>query len=108
MAIDWTATLQDQADFVTQIAADVAQTLDIPNLSATQAARLYRVVEQGAQTFDRILEEMDQHDLDDELSDAADTIADTWANLSIGAANKLRTIQGLEPIEITPEDGGNV
>jgi hypothetical protein len=38
-----------------------------------QAVRLYHVVEQGAQTFDRILEEMQQHDVEDELNDAADS-----------------------------------
>ena len=40
MAIDWITTLQEQADFATQIAEEVKQTLKLPDLTATQAARL--------------------------------------------------------------------
>ncbi|TXR50420.1 hypothetical protein [Phyllobacterium endophyticum] len=103
MAIDWILTLQEQADFAKQIADDVTQTLEIADLSAAQAARLYRVVEQGAQTFDRIIEEMEQHDIDDDLIEAAETIADIWTNLSVTTANKLRVMQGLAPIAFPPE-----
>ncbi|MBZ9605826.1 hypothetical protein [Phyllobacterium chamaecytisi] len=104
MAIDWILTLQEQADFAKQIADDVTQTLEIADLSAAQAARLYRVVEQGAQTFDRIIEEMEQHDdIDDDLTQAAETIADIWTNLSVTTANKLRVMQGLAPIEFPTE-----
>ena len=104
MAIDWISTLQEQAEFVRQIADDVSLTLDIPDLSPAQALRLCRVVEQGAQTFDRIIEEMEQHDVDDDdLTKAAETIADMWTNLSVAAANKLRVLQGLTPIEFPPE-----
>ena len=105
MAIDWISTLQEQAEFVRQIADDVTQTLDIPDLTAAQASRLYHVVEQGAQTFDRIIEEMEQHDVvDDDLTEAAETIADMWTNLSVTTANKLRAMQGLAPIEFPPDD----
>jgi hypothetical protein len=103
MAIDWILTLQEQADFAKQIADDVTQTLEIADLSAAQAARLYRVVEQGAQTFDRIIEEMEQHTIDNDLIEAAETIADIWTNLSVTTANKLRVMQGLAPIEFPPE-----
>jgi hypothetical protein len=103
MAFDWVLTLQEQADFAKQIADDVTRTLEIADLSTAQAARLYRVVEQGAQTFDRILDEMDQHDIDDDLVGAAETIADIWTNLSVATANKLRVKQGLTPIEFPPE-----
>ena len=103
MAIDWILTLQEQADFAKQIADDVTHTLEIADLSSAQAARLYRVVEQGAQTFDRIIEEMEQHDIDDDLIEAAETIADIWTDLSVTTANKLRVTQGLAPIEFPPE-----
>jgi hypothetical protein len=106
MAIDWISTLQEQADFARQIADDVTQTLDIADLSAAQAARLYRVVEQGAQAFDRIIEEMEQHAIDDDLIEAAETIADVWTNLSVTTANKLRVMQGLAPIGLPPEITG--
>ncbi|MEP7454018.1 hypothetical protein [Phyllobacterium sp. SB3] len=70
MAIDWISTLQDQAKFVKQIAAEVSQTLDLPKLSPAQASLLYHVVEQGAQTFDRVMEEMEnQDDVDNDLTD---------------------------------------
>ncbi|MHC1551377.1 hypothetical protein [Phyllobacterium sp. K27] len=102
MATDWISTLQEQAEFVTQIAEDVNQTLALPALTSIQASRLYHVVEQGAQTFDRIIDEMEEHNLDDDLTDAAETIADMWTNLSVTTANKLRVMQGLAPIEFPP------
>lgn len=107
MATDWITTLQEQTDFATQIAEEVKQTLSISNLTATQASRLYRVVEQGALSFDRMLDEMDQHDMDASLSQAADAIADIWTSLSISAANRLRSLQGLGPIEIPSDEGGS-
>lgn len=107
MAIDWILTLQEQADFAKQIADNVAKTLESPHLTAMQASRLYRTVEQGASTFDRIIDEMEQHNLDDELTEAAETIADMWTNLSIATANKLRTIQGLKPIDFAPDKNGD-
>ncbi len=38
-------------------------------------------------------------DIDDDLFKAAADIADTWTNLSISTANKLRSLQGLPPIK---------
>lgn len=107
MAIDWISTLEEQAEFAKQIADDVMQTLEIPDLSPDEASRLYHVVEQGAQTFDRILEQMQEHEIDDELTDAADTIADMWTNLSVTTANALRALQGLKLIGFPPDDGSS-
>jgi hypothetical protein len=103
MAIDWISTLQEQANFAKQIADDVTHTLEIADLSTAQASRLYRVVEQGAQTFDRIIEEMEQHDIDNDLTEAAETIAEIWTNLSVTTANRLRVMQGLAPTAFPPE-----
>jgi hypothetical protein len=95
MAIDWIFTLQEQAEFVTRIAEDVTLTLELPQLSDAQVSRLFRVVEQGASTFDRIMEEMQQHDdIEDDLFKAAADIADTWTNLLVSTANKLRSRRG--------------
>jgi hypothetical protein len=105
MAIDWISTLQEQAEFVRQVTEDVFQTLDLPDLTTAQVSRLGRVVEQGAQTFDRIMEEMEQHDLDDDLPEAAETIANAWTNLAVATANRLRVMQGLAPIEFPPGAG---
>ena len=44
--------------------------------SPAQAARLHRVVKHGAQIFDRITKEMGQHDIDNDVTEAAKTIAD--------------------------------
>ncbi len=104
MTIDWIATLQEQQEFVKTIADDVTKTLLSSHLTTVQASRLYRTVEQGAQTFDRIIDEMEQANLDEELNTAADEIADTWTNLSIAAANKLRALRGLEPIAFPTDD----
>jgi hypothetical protein len=101
MPIDWISNLEEQAEFARQVADNAMQTLSSPDLSVVQASRLYQLVEQGAQTFDQILEEMQQHDVEDELSDAAGIIADTWTNLSVATANKLRVLQGLAPIGLT-------
>ena len=82
-------------------------TLELPQLSDVQVSRLFRVVEQGASTFNRIMEEMEQDDgVDEDLFEAAADIADTWTKLSISTANKLRSLKGLAPIEVPPENGG--
>ena len=41
---------------------------------------------------------MEQHDVDDDLTEAAETIADMWTNLSVAAANKLRVMQDPGPL----------
>lgn len=104
MAVDWVATLQEQADLVTDVAKDVDNALAASDLSVEQASRLYKMVESGAQDFDRIVELMNEHDLDESFIDAAETIEDTWTNLSVATANRLRVMRGLEPIDIAPDD----
>lgn len=77
MAVDWISTLQEQAEFATRIAEDVALTLELPQLNDVQVCRLLRVVEQRASTFDCIMEEMvHDKDVDDGLFEAAADIAD--------------------------------
>jgi hypothetical protein len=107
MAVDWVATLQEQADLVMKIAADVANELSTSDLTLDQVSRLYRMVELGAQGFDEIIELMNEHDLEDFFTEAAETIEDAWTNLSVATANKLRAMQGLDPIDIAPDDNGN-
>ncbi|WP_457300458.1 hypothetical protein [Phyllobacterium sp. P5_D12] len=107
MTIDWIATLQEQAEFANQIADDVKQALEIPDLSVAQATRLYRVVEQGVQTFDRIMEQMKSaSDIEDDLRDGAGSIADVWTNLSVTTVNKVRSMQGLSPIDFPSGPSG--
>ena len=104
MAVDWVATLQEQADLVIDVAKDVANALDASDLTVEQASRLYRMVELGAQDFDRIVELLNEHDLDESFIDAAEIIEDTWTNLSVATANRLRVMRGLDPIDIAPDD----
>lgn len=107
MAVDWVATLQEQAELVMKIANDVGSALDAYDLTVEQASRLYRMVELGAQDFDRIVAVMSEHNLEESFIDAADTIEDTWTNLSVATANKLRTMRGLAPIDIAPDDSND-
>ena len=104
MAVDWIATLQHQADIVMEVAKNVAYALDASDLTIEQASRLYRMVELAAQDFDRIVKFMNEHDLDESFIDAAETIEDTWTNLSVATVNRLRVMRGMEPIDITPND----
>lgn len=98
MAIDWVATLQVQTDLVLEVSTEVSKAVDEPDLTVEQASRFYRLVEQGARDFDAIVEIMDEHDVEDAFIAAAETIEDTWTNLSVATANRLRTMRGLEPI----------
>ena len=104
MAVDWIATLQYQADLVMEVAQNVANALGASDLTIEQASRLYRMVELGAQDFDQIVKLVNEHDLDWSFIDAAETIEDTWTNLSVATANRLRVIRGLDPIDIAPDD----
>ena len=99
MVIDWVSTLQEQSDFINEIARDVSQALATSSLSIEQARSISRSVERGAQGFDRIFDELEKGNPDIELVEAAGAIADTWTNLSVATANKVRTMQGKPPIE---------
>ncbi len=100
MATDWAATLKEQGDITDRMVEDVTFALGHPNLTLDQASRLYRAVEQGAQTFDQIVARMADEDIEEPFHEAAGTIADIWSNLSIATANRVRAMQGLEPIEL--------
>jgi hypothetical protein len=106
MAIDWVATLQVQADLVLEISTEISKALDASDLTIEQASRLYRKVEQGARDLDAIVEIMDEHDVEDAFLEAAEIIEDAWTNISVATANRLRTMRGLEPIDICPDDDG--
>jgi hypothetical protein len=104
MAVDWVATPQEQANLVIDVAKDVDNALAASDLTVEQASRLYRMVESGAQDFDRIVELLNGHDLDESFIDAAETIEDTRTNLSVATANRLRILRGLDPIDMAPDD----
>jgi copper(I)-binding protein len=107
MVVDWIATLQEQLDLVMKVAKDVANALDASDLTVEQAFRLYRMVELQAQDFDRIVEFINDEDLEKRIINAAETIEDTWTNLSVATANKLRAMRGLDPIDIAADNQNN-
>ncbi|RVM15075.1 hypothetical protein [Sinorhizobium meliloti] len=101
MTVDWLATLAEQGDIAKRKATEVATLVVKPDLPLEIASRLYREVEKGAQTFDRILSDMEDADVSDELLEAADALAELWSQLSVASANKLRQLQGLPPITMS-------
>lgn len=50
---------------------------------------------------------MNEHDLQASFIDAAEIIEDTWTNLSVATANRLRVLRGLDPIDIAAPDDRN-
>jgi hypothetical protein len=49
------------------------------------------------------MEEMESaNDIDDDFRDGAGSIADVWTNLSVTTAKKVRSMQGLSPIDFPP------
>ncbi|MDX0615175.1 hypothetical protein GOD03_11840 [Sinorhizobium medicae] len=101
MTVDWLATLAEQGDIAKRKATEVATLVVKPDLPLEIASRLYREVEKGAQTFDRILSDMEDADVSDELLEAADALAELWSQLSVASASKLRDLQGLPPITMS-------
>lgn len=99
--IDWLATLAEQGDIAKSKATEVATLVVKPELPLEIASRLYRNVEKGAQSFDRILSDIEDADVSDELLEAADALAELWSQLSVASANKLRELQGLPPITMS-------
>ncbi len=104
MATDWIAILKEQGALAKKLSSEVPKALQNPNLTLDQASRLYSLVEKGAQDFDRVVDDMHNEDLDDALYDAAESLEDIWSALSLSAANKVRTMQGLDPIELSDDD----
>ena len=105
MATDWIATLKEQAHLAHRFAKEVPSALTLPELTIDQASRIHGMVEKGARDFGQISEDMNKEDLDDALYGAADRLEAIWSALSVMAANKVRTMQGLEPIERLEDPG---
>jgi hypothetical protein len=100
---DWLEVLKEQAEIARRMAAIVPETLAHPDLTIDQAQRVCRLVEDAAQDLDRITAMMASQDLDVTLYDLADSLEDIWSDLSLAAVNRLRELQGLEPLEF-PDD----
>lgn len=101
--VDWLEALREQGEIAQRLATSVPKVLGDPKLTLEQASKLYGMVERGAQDFDRFAELMDEHDLDDSFYEAAESLQELWSQLSVASANKVRTMQGLEPIPF-PDD----
>lgn len=99
MATDWRAALVDSADMARQVASEIPAVVESSSITLDQAALLYNGIERCAQALDRTVDEMQHHDVDEALTEAAEQIADLWAVLSVAAANKVRTLQGLRPMQ---------
>jgi hypothetical protein len=104
MSIDWAAVLKGQAEIVQRLARDVPAALGSPDLTLNEASQIYSDVEHGAQAFDAIVDKMKDFDVDEALFDVAESIEDILGKLSLAAANKVRALQGLDPVEPYPED----
>ncbi|PWW01375.1 hypothetical protein DFR52_10234 [Hoeflea marina] len=98
MVTDWRAAIVDSADMARQIASEIPAVVGSTSITVDQAALLYEGIERCARALDRILEDMPQDEVDPALGEAAETLADLWAVLSVAAANKIRTLRGLKPM----------
>lgn len=104
MTLDWIGILKEQTEIAQRLAVNVPAALLSRDLTLDQASRLYRDVEHGAQAFDALADKMQDHDLDEGALNLIETIEDVWTSLSVAAANKVRTMQGLEPFEPIADD----
>ena len=95
--VDWLATLKEQGEFATSMANKVAEALAHPGLTIDQASQICAMVEKAAQRFEQLAGEMDEGNL--ALAGVAESIKDVWTAVSLAAVNKLRTMQGLKPIQ---------
>ncbi|RUM95418.1 hypothetical protein EET67_23320 [Pseudaminobacter arsenicus] len=97
--VDWLATVKEQGEFATSMAKKVAEALAHPELTIDQAGQICAMVEKAAQRFEQLAGEMDECNLDESLYEVAESIEDVWTAVSLAAVNKIRTMQGFEPIE---------
>ncbi|NTI03471.1 hypothetical protein G6K88_15720 [Agrobacterium rhizogenes] len=100
MAVDWVNVLKVQGDIARNMAKNVPEVLSRDDLTMAQASQVYRMVETCAQDFDKIVALMDEQDLDEAFYNLASTLEDLYSQLSVASANKVRTMQGLKPIEL--------
>lgn len=85
------------------MANKVAEALAHPGLTIDQASQICVMVEKAAQRFEQLAGEMDEFNLDGSLYEVDESIKDVWTAVSLAAVNKLRTMQGLEPIQQAPQ-----
>lgn len=98
--MDWIAGMREQAETAKRLAEEVTQALAAPTITADQASRLYQIVEERAQTFDHFFDEMQRDEsVSATLIEAGDQLASFWSNLSAARPSKLRTLEGLPPLE---------
>ena len=101
---DWLEILREQGEIATRMGKNVPEILSRPDLTLDQASRLYQMVERGAQDFEGIVGAMEEYDLPESAFEAAETLQAIWDKLSIAAANKVRSMQGLKPTIVAGDD----
>lgn len=97
---DWLDVLGKQGEFAKKLAIDVPKALMNPELTLDEAQSLYKIIDKAARDFDGVIEAMEEFDLDDSLFDAAENLEGIFSELHVVMANKVRTMQGLKPIEM--------
>ena len=101
---DWINLMRAHAEMTKEMASEVPKALADPDLTLEMASSLHSAVEKLAQKFESFFGEMEECDLDENLFDenffkVAESLEDIWDNLAVETANKVRTMQGLKPIE---------
>ena len=102
--MDWLELITEQGEVAQRMAANVPKVLGDPKLSLEDATKLYNIVEAGAQDLDELADKMDEFDLDEALFEAVEALQSIWDKLSVASANRVRTMQGLSPIEFPDDD----
>jgi hypothetical protein len=101
---DWINLMRAHTEMTKEMASEVPKALADPDLTLEMASSLHSAVEKLAQKFESFFGEMEECDLDENLFDenffkVAESLEDIWDKLAVDTANKVRTMQGLKPIE---------
>lgn len=100
MATDWLAGMLEHTNIADRMAQEVPRALAVEGLSAEEASRLFRAVEERADAFDRFFADMQNaDDADDRLFKAGELLEELFSQLSLQCASKSRELRGLPPID---------
>jgi uncharacterized protein (DUF4213/DUF364 family) len=96
---DWMNLLRAHGETAKEMASEVPKALADSDLTLEIASKLHSSIEKSAQRFEKFFDEMEECDLDENLFEAAESLQNIWDTLAVATANKVRTMQGLKPIE---------
>lgn len=89
MAADWFHQIRESQLLADRMAEQIPQLLADPDLTPAQANDIFVNVHHYCLRIERMIEEMEHHEVSDNLLDAAENLDDKWNRIAEVVADRL-------------------